>query len=141
LIFCPYTTRKKMSHFSQITTKIRNLDSLKLALSDLGAAWQAGPCDVRGYQGQTQTAEVVIAQANGYDIGFRLNPDTSDYELVADLQYWQQPLTVDGFLRQVTQRYAYNTVMTETTRQGFQLTEEQVQEDGSVRMVVQRWNG
>ena len=84
---------------------------------------------------------MVIAQANGYDIGFRLNPDTSDYELVADLQYWQQPLTVDGFLRQVTQRYAYNTVMTETTRQGFQLTEEQVQEDGSVRLVVQRWNG
>jgi hypothetical protein len=31
--------------------------------------------------------------------------------------------------------------MTETTRQGFQLTEEQVQEDGSVRLVVQRWNG
>jgi hypothetical protein len=130
-----------MSHFSQIKTKIRNLDSLKLALSDLGTAWKAGPGDVRGYQGLTETAEVVIAQANGYDIGFRRNPETSDYELVADLQYWQQPLTVEGFLRQVTQRYAYNTVVTETSRQGFQLAEEQVREDGSVRLVVQRWNG
>ena len=130
-----------MSHFSQIKTKIRNLDSLKLALNDLGADWKAGPCDVRGYQGQTQSAEVVIAQDNGYDIGFRLNPETSDYELVADLQYWQQPLTVEGFLSQVTQRYAYNTVVAETSRQGFQLAEEQIQKDGSVRLVVQRWNG
>ncbi|TVQ14414.1 MAG: DUF1257 domain-containing protein [Leptolyngbya sp. DLM2.Bin27] len=130
-----------MSHFSQIKTKIRNLDSLKLALDDLGADWKAGPCDVRGYRGQTQTADVVIAQDNGYDIGFRHNPETRDYELVADLQYWQQPLTVEGFLSQVTQRYAYNTVVSETSRQGFQLAEEQVREDGSVRLVVQRWNG
>ena len=130
-----------MSHFSQIKTKIRNLDSLKLALSDLGTDWKAGPCEVHGYQGLTETADVVIAQANGYDIGFRRNPETSDYELVADLQYWQQPLTVEGFLRQVTQRYAYNTVVSETSRQGFQLAEEQVREDGSVRLVVQRWNG
>lgn len=130
-----------MSHFSQIKTKIRNLDSLKLALNDLGTDWKAGPCNVRGYQGQTQTADVVIAQDNGYDIGFRRNPETSDYELVADLQYWQQPLTVEGFLSQVTQRYAYNTVVSETSRQGFQLAEEQVREDGSVRLVVQRWNG
>ncbi|WOD38475.1 DUF1257 domain-containing protein [Nodosilinea sp. E11] len=130
-----------MSHFSQIKTKIRNLDSLKLALSDLGTDWKAGPCDVRGYQGQTQTADLVISQENGYDIGFRRNPETNDYELVADLQYWRQPLTVEGFLSRVTQRYAYNTVMTETSRQGFQLAEEQVREDGSVRLVVQRWNG
>ncbi|MEO1068601.1 MAG: DUF1257 domain-containing protein [Cyanobacteria bacterium J06638_6] len=130
-----------MSHFSQIKTKIRNLDSLKLALNDLGTDWQAGPCQVRGYQGNTETADVVIAQDNGYDIGFRRNPETNDYELVADLQYWQQPLTVEGFLRQVTQRYAYNTVVSETSRQGFQLAEEQVREDGSVRLVVQRWNG
>lgn len=130
-----------MSHFSQIKTKIRNLDFLKLALNDLGTDWKAGPCDVKGYQGQTQTADVVIAQDNGYDIGFRRNPETSDYELVADLQYWRQPLTVEGFLSQVTQRYAYNTVVSETSRQGFQLAEEQVREDGSVRLVVQRWNG
>jgi hypothetical protein len=130
-----------MSHFSQIKTKIRNLDSLKLALNDLGTDWQAGPCQVRGYQGNTETADVVIAQDNGYDIGFRRNPETSDYELVADLQYWKQPLTVEGFLRQVTQRYAYNTVVSETSRQGFQVAEEQVREDGSVRLVVQRWNG
>ena len=130
-----------MSHFSQIKTKLRNLASLQSALTDLGTEWKAGPSPVRGYQGQTQQADLVIPQDNGYDIGFRRNTDTQDYELVADLQYWQQPLTVEGFLRQVTQRYAYNTVLAESNRQGFQLAEEQVQQDGSVRLVVQRWNG
>ncbi|NEQ34192.1 MAG: DUF1257 domain-containing protein [Leptolyngbya sp. SIO4C5] len=129
-----------MSHFSQIKTKIRNLTSLQAALSDVGASWKTGPQPVRGYQGQTQTAEVVIEQDNGYDIGFRRNPETSDYELVADLQYWQQPLSVDGFLNQVTQRYAYHTVLTETNQQGFQVAEQQEQADGSIRLVLQRWS-
>ncbi|MEM6591113.1 MAG: DUF1257 domain-containing protein [Cyanobacteria bacterium P01_H01_bin.119] len=130
-----------MSHFSQIRTKIRNVESLQRALSDIGADWKAGPKEVRGYQGQTQTAEVVIEQSNGYDIGFRRNPDTQDYELVADLQYWQQPLSVDGFVNQVTQRYAYHTVLSQTENQGFQVSEQQQNRDGSIRLVLQRWNG
>jgi hypothetical protein len=130
-----------MSHFSQIKTKIRNLESLQAALTDLGTDWKSGPVEVRGYQGQTQVADVVIEQENGYDIGFRRNSETKDYELVADLQYWKQPLTVEGFLRQVTQRYAFHTVLNESSRQGFQVAEQQVNQDGSIRLVVQRWNG
>ncbi|MDH6059073.1 DUF1257 domain-containing protein [Chrysosporum bergii ANA360D] len=127
-----------MSHFSQIKTQIRNLDSLKDALSELGINWKPGPGEVRGYRGQTYPAEVTIEQENGYDIGFRWNG--KEYELVADLQYWQQGLSVDGFLRQVTQRYAYQSVVKETTRAGFQVTEEQKNQDGSIRLVVQRWS-
>lgn len=126
-----------MSHFSQIKTQIRNLSSLKSALTDLGIDWKSGPTEVRGYRGQTTQAEIAIAQDNGYDIGFRWNGQ--EYELVADLQYWQQDLTVNGFLNQVTQRYAYHTVMNETAKQGFQVAETQKQADGSIRLVLQRW--
>ncbi|WNZ21902.1 DUF1257 domain-containing protein [Leptolyngbya sp. NK1-12] len=127
-----------MSHFSQIKTQIRDLTSLQAALTDLGVAWKSGPQPVRGYRGQTRTAEIVIEQSNGYDIGFSQNQD--QYELVADLQYWQQPLTVEGFLRKVTQRYAYHTVLKETGRQGFQVAEQEQNPDGSIRLVVQRWS-
>ncbi|MBD3880367.1 DUF1257 domain-containing protein [Phormidium tenue FACHB-886] len=127
-----------MSHFSQIKTQIRDLSCLQAALTDLGISWKAGPQPVRGYRGQTKTADVVIEQANGYDIGFSQNEQA--YELVADLQYWQQPLTVQGFLNRVTQRYAYHTVMQETLNQGFQLTEQQQNQDGSIRLVLQRWS-
>lgn len=126
-----------MSHFSQIKTQIRNLQSLQSALTDLGLDWKGGPQDVRGYKGLTQKADVVISQENGYDLGFSWNG--KEYELVADLQFWQQAWSVERFLNQVTQRYAYHTVINETTKQGFQVTEQQKNEDGSIRLVVQRW--
>ena len=127
-----------MSHFSQIKTQLRDLTALTSALSDLGIDWKDGPTDVRGYKGQTQSAAVVIEQDNGYDVGFSWNGNA--YELVADLQYWQQPISVQGFINQLTQRYAYHTVLSQTTCQGFQVAEEQKQEDGSIRLVLQRWS-
>jgi hypothetical protein len=127
-----------MSHFSNIKTQIRNLTSLKAALADMEVEWKEGPVKIRGYQGQTRSAEVVIAQDNNYDIGFSWNG--REYELVADLQYWEQPLTVEGFLRQVSQRYAFHTVVNETAKQGFQISEQQKNEDGSLRLVLQRWS-
>lgn len=127
-----------MSHFSQIKTQIRNLSSLKAALTDLGLTWKSGAAPIRGYRGATETAEIAIEQDNGYDIGFRWNG--SAYELVADLQYWRQELTVDRFLSRVTQRYAYHTVLSETTQKGFQVTEQKQQQDGSIRLVLQRWS-
>jgi len=127
-----------MSHFSQIKTQIRNLCSLQDALTDLGVDWKPGPVQVRGYRGQTHDAEIAIEQENGYDIGFRWNG--KEYELVADLQYWQQDLSVEGFLRRVTQRYAFNTVVKETARQGFQVAEQKQNQDGSISLVVQRWS-
>ncbi|MBR8834163.1 MAG: DUF1257 domain-containing protein [Stigonema ocellatum SAG 48.90 = DSM 106950] len=127
-----------MSHFSQIKTQIRNIDSLKDALNDLGVEWKQGPQEVRGYRGQTHAAEITIEQNNGYDIGFKWNG--KEYELVADLQYWQQDKSVEGFLRQVTQRYAYQTVLKETARVGFQVAEQKQNQDGSLSLVVQRWS-
>jgi hypothetical protein len=127
-----------MSHFSQIKTQLRDLSALQAALADLNIDWKDGPAPVRGYNGQTHDAAVVIEQENGYDLGFSWNGN--HYELVADLQYWQQPLSVDGFLNRISQRYAYHTVLGQSTQQGFQVAEEQKNEDGSIRLVLQRWS-
>ena len=128
-----------MSHFSNIKTKIRNIESLTAALTDLGIDWKTGSQPVRGYQGDSRTAAVTIAQENGYDIGFSRNED-NEYELIADLQFWQQNWSVDRFISQVTQRYAYHTVVTAATKQGFQVAEEVDRQDGSIKLVVQRWS-
>jgi Protein of unknown function (DUF1257) len=127
-----------MSHFSQIKTKIRSLPALESALTDLGLAWKNGPQPVRGYRGQAQTAELVVEQENGYGVGFSWNGQ--EYELVADLDFWQQAWSVDRFLKMVTQRYAYHTVRNTAEAQGFQVAEEANQADGSIRLVVQRWS-
>jgi len=128
-----------MSHFSQLKTQIRDLTSLQSALTDLGVPWQADNQTVRGYQGNHTTAEVVIPQNNGYDIGFRWNG--TSYELVADMQYWQMPWSVESFLQKVTQKYAVNAVLSASQEQGFSVAEQTQQADGSVKVVLQRWHG
>ena len=126
-----------MSHFSTIHTSLRHRSALEAALTRLNYAYRVGSQPVRGYRGQTQIADLVIPQENGYDIGFVW--DGQQYNLVTDLQYWQQPLSVEGFVKQLHQQYAYEVVVAQTQKQGFQVSESQQLPDGSLRLVVQRW--
>jgi len=127
-----------MSHFTQLKTQLRDLDYLTQALDDLNLPYEAGDVQIRGYQGQTQSAQVVLRQSNQHDVGFAWNGRA--YALVADLQYWQQPWTVERFLAKVQQRYAYNAVVHECEQKGFQIATEEAHSDGAVRLVLQRWS-
>ena len=129
-----------MSHFSKIKTSLRDLDTLKLTLSDLEINWQADDQKVRGYNNQTHRAEIVISQSeSSYDIGFHWNG--KEFELVSDLQFWEQKFSVESFLDKVSQRYAYNCIINESIKKGFQATEMTNREDGSIRLVINRWAG
>ena len=128
-----------MSHFSTIKTELRDRQSLLEALEDLGHGPRQGSLMVRGYRGQTVEAQLAVAQANGADIGFRLNPETGSYELVTDLDIWNQPVPVERFLAQLNQRYALRSILAATAEEGFQVSEQAQQQDGSIELVVTRW--
>ena len=127
-----------MSHFSKIQTSLKDLDLLKKSLNDLSIHWEPELNKVRGHRGQTTFANLVIKQANNYDIGFSWNG--VEYQVVADIQFWQQPWSVDLFFDRVSQRYAYNSIIQSTYDQGFQTVNENVQEDGSIKLTLQKWN-
>ena len=99
----------KMSHFTKIKTKLYNLETLKKSLSDLNITWTVQTHTVRGYQNTTHEAELVIQQSNKHDIGFKWNG--TEYELVTDLMFWSQDISVDKFLNRINQRYAYNSII------------------------------
>ncbi|MEC8687925.1 MAG: DUF1257 domain-containing protein, partial [Cyanobacteriota bacterium] len=61
-------------------------------------------------------------------------------ELVTDLDLWKQPIPVERFLAQLTQRYALNTVLAATAQEGFQVAEQTQSQDGSIELVVTRWD-
>ena len=126
-----------MSHFTKIKTKLYNLDTLKKSLSDLSLEWSPNETEVRGYQGQKNSAELVIKQENKHDIGFKWNG--KEYELVTDLMFWSQSYSVDKFLNQVNQRYAYNSILQVSEKEGFNFTESENNQDGSVRLVLRRF--
>ncbi|MEB3336145.1 MAG: DUF1257 domain-containing protein [Leptolyngbyaceae bacterium] len=134
-----------MSHFTSIKTQIRRVDTLVKALADLGFSQvevheTAQP--LYGYQGdrRPETAEVIIRRqhlgALSNDIGFcRLADGTleaiiSEYDSIQYSQPW---------LNQLTQRYAYHTLMATVQEQSLTLETEELLSDGTVRVVVGKW--
>ena len=129
-----------MSHFSTVKTELRQRETLVMALKDLGFDPEQGERTVRGYRGQTVTAELAIPMRNGGDFGFRINAESGAYELVTDLDLWKQSIPIERFLSKLTQRYALNSVLAASQSEGFEVAEQSVQKDGSIELVVTRWD-
>lgn len=129
-----------MSHFSTVKTELRDRQALVQALSDLGHTPAEGSRMVRGYRGQTIQADLAVSQASGADIGFRWDGKSGCYELVTDLDLWRQPVPVERFLAQLSQRYALCTILAASAEEGFQVTEQSVHRDGTIELVVSRWD-
>nr|QUE30032.1 Ycf35 [Erythrocladia irregularis] len=126
-----------MSHFSKITTTIRDIEMLKLALKDLGLVVNSSVQSLVGYQLQTHNAQIVINQTNNCDFGFSWNG--SEYELIVDAQYWCQPWSIDAFVDKLTQSYAYNSITKEGSNFGFEKVDQKLGNDGAIKLTFQRW--
>jgi len=128
-----------MSHFSTIKTKIKNkpqlVEALQLLQYNVTEDQELRVTGSHGIKHEVVEAEVAIAN----DIGFRMNPHTGDYELVADLETWKEPITVDRFVDKVTQQYARMTIHNTIKEQGFQVEEEWEMDDNSIELTVSRW--
>ena len=129
-----------MSHFSTVKTQLRKREPLIQALQGLGFLPQEEKALVRGYRGQTINTEISVAMPEGGDIGFRWNESSQAFELVTDLDLWKQSVPVERFLASLTQRYALNTVLAATADEGFEVAEQKNNVDGSIELVVTRWD-
>ncbi len=127
-----------MSHFSTVKTQLRKKAPLLKALQSLGYLPQEQDL-IRGYRGQTVKADLAVLTPQGGNIGFRLNPSTETYELVTDLDLWKETVPVERFLAQLTQSYALNTVLAATAKEGFEVSQQKSNVDGSIELVVTRW--
>ena len=128
-----------MSHFSTIKTKIRKkpqlVEALELLQYDVKEDQELKVTGSHGIKHETVTAEVAISN----DIGFRLNPMNNECELVADLETWNQNITVERFIDKVTQQYARMTIHNSIKKQGFEVAEEWEMDDNSIEITVNRW--
>lgn len=130
-----------MSHFTKCDVSINDLESLKEALEDLGLNFSVAgdrPVKVRGYQGQTQNAEIAISYGQ-YDVGIVDNGDGT-YSMVAD--WWgigHSGKTQEQVRNEIMQRYAYKRVVKAARSKGFQIAEEEVDEQGQIQVVLAKW--
>ena len=125
-----------MSHFSTIKTKIKNKPELIEALQLLQYDVQEDQELINPIDHQHEKVKVDVSI--GTDIGFRLN-NNGEYELVADIQTWNQPIPPERLIEKVTQQYARMTIHNTIKEQGFQVAEEWEMDDNSIELVVTRW--
>tara|TARA_B100001109_G_scaffold229334_1_gene205148 strand:+ start:279 stop:659 length:381 start_codon:yes stop_codon:yes gene_type:complete len=125
-----------MSHFSTIKTQIKNKPELIEALQLLQYDVQEDQELVNPINHQHDKVKVDVSIGN--DIGFRLN-NNGEYELVADIQTWKDPIPPKRFVEKVTQQYARMTVHNQVKELGFKVDEEWEMDDNSIELTVSRW--
>ena len=125
-----------MSHFTTIKTKIKNkpelLEALELLQYDVKQDQELiNPLD-------HQHEKVKVDVSIGNDIGFRLN-NNGEYELVADIQTWKDPVPPKRFIEKITQQYAKATILDSIEDKGFTIEKESTTIENNIEIVATRW--
>ena len=128
-----------MSHFSTIKTQLREANPLIKALNQLGYTIEQEKKFVKGYKGQFTAVDISMNLPNNTKVGFKWDTNSNAFELVTDLDLWKFDLPVERFLSKITQMYAYQTIISKTEEEGYQLVEQKDKNDGSIELVLTKW--
>lgn len=120
-----------MSHFTHMKTRFQNVFYLEKALNRLDIKYNK-------QEAINSTVNLVISQTNGYDITFDWNGQ--EYELIADMSFWEQPYPLESFIDKISQQYAGEVIIGESQKTGFQPIKYQQNADGSNTLILERWN-
>ena len=129
-----------MSHFSTIKTQLKESEPLIKALGSLGYIINQEEKFVKGYRGKFTAVDISMNLPGDTKVGFKWENNSNAYELVTDLDLWKFELPVERFISKVTQRYAYETIISKTAEDGYQIVEQKNQNDGSIELVLTKWD-
>ena len=129
-----------MSHFSTIKTQLKDAKPLIKALNNLGYMINQEEKFVKGYRGKFTAVDISMNLSGDTKVGFKWDNNSNSYELVTDLDLWKFELPVERFISKVTQMYAYETIISRTKEDGYQIVEQKNQNDGSIELVLTKWD-
>ena len=128
-----------MSHFSTIKTQLRESEPLIKALNNLGYIINQEEKFVKGYRGKFTAVDISMNLPKDTKVGFKWDNTSNSYELVTDLDMWKFELPVERFISKVTQMYAYETIISKTKEDGYQIVEQENKNDGSIELGLTKW--
>ena len=129
-----------MSHFSTIKTQLREAEPLILALNNLGYNINNEEKFVKGYRGKFTAVDISMDLPGDTKVGFKWDNNSNAYELVTDLDLWKYEIPVERFISKITQMYAYETIISKTKEDGYQIVEQKNINDGSIELVLTKWD-
>jgi len=128
-----------MSHFSTIKTQLKDSEPLIKALNNLGYIINQEEKFVKGYKGKFTAVDISMNLPGDTQVGFKWDNSSNAYELVTDLDLWKFEIPVERFISKVTQMYAYETIISKTKEDGYQIVEQKNKNDGSIELVLTKW--
>ena len=129
-----------MSHFSTIKTQLKEAEPLIKALKNLGYTLNQEEKFIKGYRGKFTAVDISMNLPNDTKVGFKWDKNSNSYELVTDLDLWKFEIPVERFISKVTQMYAYHTIISKTNEDGYQIVEQKNKNDGSIELVLTKWD-
>ena len=129
-----------MSHFSTIKTQLKKAEPLIIALNNLGYNVNQEEKFIKGYRGRFTAVDISLNLPRETKVGFKWDDNSKSYELVTDLDLWKFEIPVERFISKVTQMYAYETIISKTKEDGYQIVEEKSKNDGSIELVLTKWD-
>ena len=129
-----------MSHFSTIKTQLKEAEPLIKALKNLGYTLNQEEKFIKGYRGKFTAVDISMNLPSDTKVGFKWDKNSNAYELVTDLDLWKFEIPVERFISKVTQMYAYQTIISKTKEDGYQIVEQKNKNDGSIELVVTKWD-
>ena len=129
-----------MSHFSTIKTQLKEAEPLIKALKNLGYNLNQEEKFIKGYRGKFTAVDISMNLPSDTKVGFKWDKNSNAYELVTDLDLWKFEIPVERFISKVTQMYAYHTIISKTNEDGYQVVEQKNKNDGSIELVLTKWD-
>ena len=129
-----------MSHFSTIKTQLKEAEPLIKALGSLGYSINQDENFVKGFRGKVTAVDISMNLPGDTKVGFKWNNKSNAYELGTDLDLWKFEIPVERFISKVTQMYAYHTIISKTNEDGYQIIEQNNKSDGSIELVLTKWD-
>lgn len=136
-----------MSHFSKIKTNISSLSILKQTIQQLGFHYElAYPSEIiksKEFTNASMYQNLLVYSSSVNVVNkkplFSFVWNNSEYHLLVDLQLWSLNMDVNYFIDKLSQKYAYNMILSQSMSSGFQKINEKCISDGSIQVVVQKW--
>jgi hypothetical protein len=128
-----------MSHFSEVKTNLKNSDLIKKVLRTSGYSLEEAQegVQVRGFMGETESADFKLLTETHYDIGFRKNQEGT-YELIGDWELMPRVANIEyqSFAQWLKREYARESILSTAQTMGYQVQETRDEETGQIQLVV-----
>ncbi|MEA3213248.1 MAG: hypothetical protein QOE70_6305 [Chthoniobacter sp.] len=122
-----------MSHFTTITTQIKDIQALRPAIEELGFTLLEN-AQARGYSGNSHHGDFVIGLKGPYDIALNKQPDGT-YGLTCDWWNGHVEKEVGKGYGKLLQLYAAHKATMEARKRGH-LVQRKKQHDGTIKLTI-----